>query len=129
MGTWVSGMLPKEADDIDKISRQKIIDDSKACENLRCFKPCKELTIHYKVHKGVLADDQPKDLAMLILDWPAPDEIILFEEKHMFTPESIVGQWGGLAGLWLGASLISFVEIFYFWCCCCCSDKESKTKL
>lgn len=88
------------------------------CVATNCFYPCKELKISYQFSRGVLADDQPKYQSILAMAWPRQDEVILSEEQRMYTLETLIGQWGGLTGLWLGASVMSFVEIVYYWCCC-----------
>lgn len=48
------------------------------------------------------------------VQYPSKEKIFLVVEVPTQTWESIIANVGGLLGLWLGASIISFIQVFYF---------------
>lgn len=98
--------------------RDDVMKETKFCKKLRCVNACDELTVNYHANFGYLADDQYQNQSWLIASWPSYDGVPVFKEIPEYTNEELLSQWGGIAGLWLGASMMSFFEIFYYFCCC-----------
>lgn len=55
------------------------------------------------------------------VDYPLDGDILMMIETDSETWESFVGNVGGLLGIWTGASILSFVQLFYL---CCCADSD-----
>lgn len=45
------------------------------------------------------------------------ENMLMISQVPSFTWDDALANIGGLLGLWLGGSLISFIQIFYFFCC------------
>lgn len=62
-----------------------------------------------------------KNITEIFVLFPIPDEILITIELDGQTWEDFAGNVGGVLGIWTGASVVSFIQMFYL---CCCSSKE-----
>lgn len=49
--------------------------------------------------------------------YPIDGDVLMMTEVDSQTWDSFVGNVGGLLGIWTGASILSFLQIFYLLCC------------
>lgn len=58
------------------------------------------------------------------IEYPTENEMLVMIEQDAQTWEGFVGNVGGLLGIWTGASILSFVQLFYL---CCCTECDGLT--
>lgn len=64
-----------------------------------------------------------KNITEIFIVIPIADEILVTIETDSQTWEDFIGNVGGLLGIWTGASVLSFVQLFYL--CCYSENTES----
>lgn len=98
-----------------------------ACIAEYCKPPCKQ----WDFASTVSSLPVPAEFAFLnfpttiYLEYPNKAAILVISEVKSQTWESLIGNLGGIVGLWLGASIISIMQMFYLLCCEQCDQKMS----
>ncbi|XP_066927996.1 acid-sensing ion channel 5-like isoform X2 [Clytia hemisphaerica] len=115
---YFKSYLPKSF--IKKYAQNRTIGEMEMCilktinvkppEDL-CPFPCEELSlnIHTNVYDG---DKHNKDLYIFGIQLENVDTYTVMEEQSLYSAEQMSSEIGGFLGLVIGASLLSFVELF-----------------
>jgi hypothetical protein len=114
------------------VSEEVIVEETKRLQKKHCFQECNrnayEVSITYAKldyelynrvwieQNGNTADFKPLDENTILLNVYHPImEFVKLQEIETYTFITLISNIGGAAGLWLGASLMSFIQvIFYF---------------
>lgn len=64
-----------------------------------------------------------KNLTDIIIKYPTVGDVLIMTEIDPQTWENFVGNVGGLLGIWTGASILSFIQMFYL--CCFYDSRET----
>lgn len=90
----------------------------------KCITPCEQWVYETSVVTNLrpyqFRANLPSSTEVKI-QYPDPDTIIVMTETPSTTWQKMLSDIGGMLGLWLGATLLSFVQIIYL---CCCSDMD-----
>lgn len=97
---------------------------------INCMNQCPEACEIWSYDVSVLLTTMPsfvrtvgaKDKTNVTLEYPLKNDILIMVEINNQSWETFVGNVGGLLGIWTGASIVSFIQLFYL---CCCVDIES----
>lgn len=98
-----------------------------SCIAQYCQLPCNQ----WKYTSTVSSLPVPTEFAFLgfpttlYVEYPVPSSVLVVTEVTALTWENIVGNIGGITGLWLGASVISIIQMVYLLCCRTCDEKLS----
>lgn len=106
-------------------SQQQTSQFYNSCIAEYCMTPCEE----WKYTSTVSSLPVPPEIAslnfptLLYVQYPTSSSILVFTEVKTQTWETIIGNVGGILGLWLGASILSIIQMFYLLCCNLCDSK------
>lgn len=105
-----------------EVMKEENFDYVKCMSN--CERPCEqwiyETSIVTSLRPHQLRDKVPSTTDVEI-QYPVPDTIIVMTETPSTTWQKMLSDIGGLLGLWVGATLFSFVQVIYL---CCCTDVD-----
>lgn len=99
----------------------------------RCLRKCEQWTTSWSVIAHELSQQidselslRPEDiadLAVIDLNFPDNDALVIIEEIQRYRWHDLVSDLGGLLGLWLGASMMSLFQVLHL---CLWADKTRK---
>lgn len=96
-----------------------------SCIAQYCMSPC----IQWEFASTVSNLPVPAEFAFLnfpttiYIEYPSKSAILVISEVVSQTWETVIGNLGGIFGLWLGASIMSILQMFYLLCCEHCDEK------
>lgn len=109
-----------------KLDEDEDIEDTyvkffKRCQKINCHQPCEETKFQFRYMGRPALHDQSiagfmKWKTKMYIEYPIVTSILLVSESDAQTWESLLSMVGGFLGLWLGASILSFFQFFYYFC-------------
>lgn len=114
----------ERSDPLPGTDRKKMEEEHKRCLVDECGEACEELEVKLDSSSREFGTELGNK-SLLYATWPAVNAVTVYEVGLQYTWDGFVGQLGGLVGLWMGASMMSFFEALYL-CCCCCYDVRSE---
>lgn len=95
-----------------------------ACGN-KCMETCEVWNYEYSMtvttFVSVIRSSVFKNQTDISIIYPDEDDVLITIEVDSRTWEDFVANVGGLLGVWTGASIVSFLQMFYL---CCCTESE-----
>lgn len=80
-----------------------------------------EKSVATKTTSTVLRQYGKKTFTKIYLEYPSGKDVVVMTVEDAQSWENFIGNVGGLLGIWTGASILSFLQLFYL---CCCADCE-----
>lgn len=110
---------------LDSTKNESYTVDRENC-NETCLPSCEEWRFDYHIDtKTFLSESLQNRFTSVKVNYPAPSSILVMNEIDSQTWEDLIGNVGGLMGLWLGASIISFLQCVDL--CCCHQHRDDTT--
>lgn len=94
----------------------------RACE-VGCEKWDFEASVTYTFEQSIVKDIARRNYSLIQIEYPLEESIFVISEIDSQSWESFIADVGGLLGIWLGASIVSFVQTIYL--CCFSKDDEA----
>lgn len=104
--------------------RERLLD---SCEELYCKVPCRDWN-HISTYTKVIVPSRFSGVPLktvITVSYPSISSILEIAQTPSQNWESLVGDIGGIVGLWLGASVMSLMQVVYLLCCQVCDKKIS----
>lgn len=117
-----------EVNDVSCSSKR--LRSNKRAECDTCIQSCEQ----WDFERSVTINVQPRSVREIAVQtftyiqifYPREIDIIVMSEVDTFTWDRFIADIGGVLGIWLGASMLSFVQMVYQ--CCFCETKEERVK-
>lgn len=91
----------------------------------KCILPCTIWTYDFTMSvtrmTTIVRQLGTKSTTNISIEYPHGSTVLMLTEVDSLTWENFIASVGGLLGIWTGASIISFLQVFYL---CCFSDSE-----
>lgn len=95
------------------------------CKDERCIPACQlwdfDKSVSVAMYPKFLHQIADQARTTILIYYPSEENIFVMSEIDSLTWDGLVANIGGLLGIWLGASMVSFLQMFYR-CCMCVAD-------
>lgn len=108
-------------EDLNTCSEDEIINRASKCLRT-CLPVCEQWIFK---HSTLTFDYQTSYIHIRLLYNPT-DGILTYEEVNTYTFDTFISNIGGQLGLWLGASMVSLFQTFYYSCLSIVSHAQLK---
>lgn len=98
-------------------------------ESRSCIRQCSDgcekwdfdVSVSFTMEQSLLKNFANRQYVRIEIEYPSEESVLVISEINSQSWESFVANVGGLLGIWLGASIVSFIQTIYL---CCFSEPE-----